>query len=201
MAKQEKLNFDSEGFFNERFENTAVLMWSTHHPAFTFAFYLNQLYGISLVRRDDIVPQSGDSRRSMLYSYQSNADHLAYFLIEQPLQKKGDIFDKVLLVIGADAFPTAQHIYDETSQPIDASLPFAAAGHNLMLRSFIETGIFESALFDFSDPDRPETTYFPSSTNNAALEKKRAKFLKEQRERVSDLIIQLDPLLPDYDSE
>ncbi|MBP5190829.1 MAG: hypothetical protein J6031_07955 [Bacteroidales bacterium] len=196
MAKQEKFIFDYEGYFDEKLENTAILMWSTHHPAFTFAFYLNQLYNLNLERQDDITSEGGNNK---LYSYQSDADHHAFFLIEQPTQGSSAIFDKILLVMGADAFETAQYIYDETSKSVGQSHTTSPSERDTILQSFIENGIFESALFNFSDPDKPETTYFPNNTANAALQKKRARFLKEQREKVSDLIMALDPLLPNFD--
>ena len=199
MARQEKLKFDYEEYFNEKLENTAVLMWSTHHQAFTFAFYLNQLYNLNLERRDDIEADGGTTYP--LYSCQSNVDQLAFFLIERPgaATLQGAYFDKMLLIMGADAFDTAQHIYDETSQ--SGSKLLTTPERDEILGSFVETGIFESALFDFSDPDRPETTYFQTTNGNAALQKKRARFLKEQREIVSDIILALDSLLPDYESE
>ena len=50
MAKQEKLDFDYEEYFNEQFETTAVLMWNTHHAPFTFASYFNKLYNKQLER-------------------------------------------------------------------------------------------------------------------------------------------------------
>lgn len=203
MAKKERLDFDYEDFFNEKLENIAVLMWNTRHPAFTFAFYLNQLYNLNLERRDDIASPNGDESRCTLYSWQSNVDQQAYFLIEQPIDTAnagGTFFDKILLIVGAEVFDTARRIYDETSQTIGIADSPTTPERDEMLRTFVETGIFESALFDFSDPDRPETTYFPSAARNAALQKKQDRFLKEQRDLISDLIIVLDPLLPDFES-
>ena len=203
MPKQEKLKFDYDEYFNDKFESTAILMCNTRHQAFTFAFYLNQLYGLHLERHDDItLGDDKDGSRCLIYSYQSNADQLAYFLIENPGGNGGqrrNYFDKTLLIIGPDAHEVAQHIYDEldTPQNGDGMMP----QRDEMMRTFVESGILESALFDFSDPDYPETTYFPDTKGNAALQKKRARFLKEQREYVSDLIFAIDPLLPDYDSE
>ena len=69
-----------------------------------------------------------------------------------------------------------------------------------MLQTFVDSGIVESAMFDFSDPDRPETTYFPKNTNNPTLQKRKARFLKEERKFISDVLMALDDLIPDFDS-
>ena len=70
-----------------------------------------------------------------------------------------------------------------------------------MLADFVGTGIFENALFDFADPDNPQTTYFQNADGNPALQKKQQRFLKQQRQYVSDLIYAIEPLLPDYETE
>jgi hypothetical protein len=200
MARQERLKFDYEEYFNEKLEYTAVLMWNTHHQAFTFAFYLNQVYNLNLERRDDI--ESGDGATLCpLYSCQSDNNQIAFFLVDRPAttSMQSEYFDKIMLIVGADAFEIAQNIYNETSQSGE-KLP-ASPEHEEILNSFVETGIFECAMFDFSDPDRPETTYFPTTNSNAALQKKRSRFMKEQRETVTDIILALESLLPEYDSE
>lgn len=203
MPKQEKLKFDYDEYFNDKFESTAILMCNTRHQVFTFAFYLNQLYGLHLERRDDILLDEGDDgTRCPIYTYQSNANQLAFFLIENPGGTGGKnrkYFDKTLLIMGPDAHELAQHIFNELDSPQNGGGTMPQRDE--MMRTFVESGILESALFDFSDPDYPETTYFPDTKNNATLQKKRARFLKEQREYVSDLIFAIDPLLPDYDSE
>jgi len=204
MAKKEKLDFDYNDFFDEKFEDTAVLMWNTHHQAFTFAFYLNQLYSLNLMRCDEKTLEGKDSPFDCsIYSYISTIDQQAFFLIDTTAaasnsKSSGIFFDKTMLIIGPDAFETAEHIYNETSQ---SSPTTTDNERNAMLQSFVDTGIFESALFDFSDPDRPETTYFPSSNISPSLQKKRDRFLQEQRKFVSDLIIAVDPFLPDFESE
>lgn len=203
MPKQEKLKFDYEEYFNDKLETTAILMWSTHYQTFTFAFYLNQLYNIKLERRDSItLERKSGNYDCSVYSCQSNADQQAFFLIENPKETTApNIFDKTLLIIGPDAHDFAEHIYNDLEATTVNNNDYITMERDEMRRTFVESGIFESAMFDFSDPDYPETTYFTDAKGNAALQKKRQRFLKEQREFVSDLIFALDPLLPDYETE
>lgn len=201
MAKLEKLEFDYEEYFDSMFKTTAVLMWSTHISSFSFAFFLNKLYGLTLQRKESVTlnRKSGDAE-CVVYTCQDNVLQTAWFLIENSvgpdgIQAANSIFDKVLLIMGPDAYTIAADIFNDIDkQPIDGY----DAEHIETRRSLIDSGILESALFDFSDPDRPDTTYFPH-TNNPSLAKKRLLFLKEQREYVTDLLLALDSLLPDYE--
>ncbi len=205
------LDFDYQGYFNEMFETTTVLMWSTNYAPFTFAFYLNKLYDIKLVRKDDISLKMPHSRNETMdcsvYHYQSNVEHAAYLLIDssnsvrdKKSKKKGTLFDKTLLLIGADSQELAKTIYEEMNGlPNYSSDPFVQE-RDQTLREFIESGILESVLFDFSNPDDLETTYFHNSLNDANLEIKRQMFINEQRNYVTDLMMALDDLLPNFDT-
>ena len=203
MPKQEKLKFDFEEYFNEKLESTAILMWSTHYQTFTFAFYLNQLYNIKLERLDNItIERKSGNYNCSIYSYRSNVNQLAFFLIENPNDNKvPNIFDKTLLIIGPDAKDLAERIYKDMVHKHITKSNYIDSEREEMRHTFVEVGIFDSAMFNFSDPDYPETTYFANTTGNATLQKKRQRFLKEQREYVTDLIFAIDPLLPDYESE
>lgn len=212
------LDFDYQGYFNEMFETTTVLMWSTRYEPFTFAFYLNKLYDISLVRKENIslnMPQSkNETMECSVYHYQSNVEHLAYLLIDssgsvrdKKSNKKGTIFDKTLLMIGADSQELARSIYEETNgamfwesntQEINN---LAMQERETTRREFINSGILESVLFDFSNPDELETTYFRNSLNDKSLEAKRQKFLNEQRNYVTNIMVALDDLLPNFEAE
>ena len=204
MAKQEILDYDFEEFFNETFERTSVLMFSTHHQAFTFAFYINQLYNMRLERRDDIVihRKKGDVKYSVFY-YQDNISHMVYFLVDSSSSmlaapSTSTIFDKTMLIIGPDAYAKAQFIYDDLNQSNINSESFVGQQRDELRNSFVNTGILESALFDFSDPEKPRTTYFTNSSS-PEIEKKRMRFLNEQREFVTDLFIALDDMMPDFE--
>lgn len=206
MAKQEKLDFDYEEYFDSILETTAILMWSTRHEAYTFAFYLNQLYNMNLERRDNIKIErkSGDLNCS-IFHHQSNLKRYTYILVDngnvQPTAKKNaTFFDKTLFIMGEEARSTAQRIYDEI-QTGDSTLGgFSDPDRDEMLKSFINSGILECALFDFSDPETPFTSYFPETQASETLEKKRQKFLREQRLYITDLFLAIDSLLPDYES-
>ena len=203
MAKQEKLLFDYEEYFNEMLKDIAIMMFSTRHPGYQFVFYLNALYNIQLERLKNITlnNKSGDINAT-LYHHKDNVSHQTFMLLDighdMSGRLKNTIFDKTLLVFGADAISMAGNIYDdlETSatQGIDQE-------HELLRQSFIDKGLIEYALFDFSDPDNPETTYFKNSRPSPDLLKKQQKFLKEQRTFICDLLLNLDDLLPDYEEE
>ena len=200
-----RLEFDYEDYFNDLFTTTAVLMWSTHHTAVTFAFYINRLYNKQLTRRNNITlhTKQGESRCSV-FSQQDNVSHTTYLLIDnpnhQPSSKNGTtFFDKTLLIMGPDAHKLAHLIYDDLDSPV-ATQPGNEA-HHLLRQTFLVSGVLEYALFDFSDPDYPQTTYFPTIANDLRMQEKRRLFLRRQREYACDLLLALDSLLPDYESE
>lgn len=211
MAKK-ILDFDYQGYFNEMFETTTVLMWSTQHEAFTFAYYLNKLYDIKLVRKNNISINTPHTRNIKMdcsvFHYQSNIEHMAYLLVDssksvrdKKTKKKGTYFDKTLLLIGADSQDLAKSIYEETSsQPLTNADPLIF-GREQTLSEFVNSGILESVLFDFSNPDALETTYFRNTLNDANLEAKRQLFINDQRNYVIDLMMALDDLLPDFGEE
>ena len=206
MAKQEKLEFDYEGYFNGILEDTAILMWSTHHAAYTFAFYLNRLYNLNLERKENVTfkRKSGDIS-CPIYCRKDTVKRHTYILIDnsgvQPETKKSiTFFDKTLLIMGDEAHNIARRIHDETGAADESGSIIEDPYRDEMLKTFVNSGILESALFDFSNPDAPYTTYFPDTPGNETLQKKRQKFLKEQREFIIDLIIAIDSLLPDYES-
>ena len=205
MAKQEKLDFNYEEYFDEMFEDTAVLMWTTHHRAFTFAFFLNQLYNLDLELRDNIVLQYKKKEIGCtVYSSQNDVDHMAYFLIDNseaslPTPKKTILFDKTLLIKGPGAQSKAEYIYSDLEQNSIADNNFVGQQRDELRNTFVNTGILESVLFDFSTPDEPDTTYFPNSQGDTEKEKKRQRFLKEHREYVADLFMALDSMMPDFE--
>jgi len=204
MSKNEKLEFDYEEYFDEQFKTTAILRFSTNYPSYTFAFYLNQLYSLDLERKDDVKLQIGaEEIPCPILSSENIVKKLTYIMIDcsdalLSGQLSSIIFDKTLLIIGENAHQTAQAIYDD--------LNGIGAGHaderrQAMLRSFIKRGILENALFDFSTPSMPRTTYFAQDAKTPELKKKRDKFLKAQREFSTDILWAVDSLLPDYETE
>ena len=206
MAKQEKLEFDYEEFFDETFERSSVLMWVTHLQAFTFAFYLNQIYNIRLERRENVVlhNKKGDLDCTV-FSYQDNVSHIVYFLIDSRNEtpsgtKKTIIFDKTLLIIGPDARLKGEYIYKDLDEHRTNTDNYVNRQRDELRDTFVGSGIFESALFDFSDPDEPRSTYFPTSYGNTEKEKKSLRFLKEHREYITDLFMALDSMMPDLDA-
>lgn len=210
MAKKKILDFDYQSYFNEMFETTTVLMWSTRHTPFTFAFYLNKLYGIQLVRKKNITLKIPHTRNGKIecsvYHYQSNVERVAYILVDssnsvREKNKKGTYFDKTLLIIGVDAQERAENIYNEMTPERKESNDYRVQEREQTRCEFINSGILEHILFDFSNPDELETTYFHNSLNDKDLEEKRQRFITEQRNYVTDLMMALDDLLPNFEIE
>ena len=130
--------------------------------------------------------------------------HNAFFLVSNdtppsPSRRNSIFFDKTLLIMGPDAFETAENIFNDLdpNNPVEKSDNLSR--HDRLRQAFIWAGILETASFDFSDPERPTTSYFHGPATNSKSLGLRSKFLKEQREYVSDLFLALDNLMPDYD--
>ena len=202
--------FDYQDYFNEMFEKTTVLMWNTRHEPYTFAYYLNKLYNIRLDRKKSISitkPNTGGEKMlCSVYQYQSAVEHIAYILIDSSEgtrgeDKKGMLFDKTLLLTGAESDRIGQNIYEEMLQGSGASKACQLDERDETMREFIDTGILECVLFDFSNPEEMETTYFAGGQGNKSMEAKRQRFLNEQRSLVSEMMIALDDLLPNFDED
>lgn len=204
MNRQEKLKFDYEEYFDGLFESTSILMWSTRYAAFTFAFYLNHLYEMNLEKRDDIIIEiNGEPHSCPVYHRQDNVSHQTYILVDNTwgdTKKRTVFFDKILLIIGADPGELAERILGDTTLA-SSSTGLLANERDAMIESFVNSGILESALFDFSDSDNPRTSYFPSTAVKESVLKKQNQFLKVHRTFVADLLLALDSLLPDFESE
>lgn len=208
----EVLDFDYQEYFNEMFETTTVLMWSTRHTSYTFAYYLNKLYGLELERKDNItigMPGGRDEElECAVYHCLSAVEHIAYLLIDSSKgvkeisgKKKGTLFDKTLLIIGDGSDELAQRIYEDMSLGPQMCKDYREEEREMRRREFIDTGILESVLFDFSNPEELETTYFQNTLKDEKLENRRQAFLKEQRNFVTELMMALDKLLPNFEEE
>lgn len=201
MAKQEKLDWDYEEYFDEIFETTGVVMWNTHIPSFTFAFFLNELYQLKLQRQECVsLKKKKATTKCIVYSYVDAVMHTTYFFIENGQSTPGAeranaYFDKVLLVMGPNGHETSRRIQHDLEPP---SL-FGNEDKSPEIKCFVDSGILESAYFDYSDAEYPQTSYFPQTNVNEALKKKQSLFLKEQKDYLSDLILAVDHLIPNFD--
>ena len=199
--------FDYSEYFESLFSMTSVTMWSTRYPAFTFAFYLNQLYGLELERRDDIVVSNAKKEiPCSVFSYQRNVDQLVFFLIENDPNSTQEIkqlsyFDKILLIMGPDAEKYSMNIYNDIMKPKPNSMNIAEIEREQLCKSFIENGIVEMGVFDFTDANDIRTNYFSSPATNETTKKKRLKFLQFYREYMTDLFVGLDELIPNFEDD
>ena len=204
MAKTVKYELDQQEFldyYEELLSETAVMMWETRHTAFTFAFYLNHLYGLHLVRRDSVtVFKKNVPLACAVYSHHDSVNHQQFFLIENSMEgmqrfRELSYFDKLLLATGPDARERLRCIYDEMYQPARTATGIVEAQRESMRRSFIDNGIVQCADFDFSDPDSPATTFLPYAAPDTPQYRKQQKYLEFQKEYIEDLLVQLDPYM------
>ncbi len=188
--------------YEEMLESTAILAWNTSYSAFTFAFYLNELFHLQLLRRNDIrLSSMKEDIQCSVYAYTDTISHQSYFLIENELASRQRIqelsyFDKTLLIQGAEAFERAQEIYAELKEPFHQSDDIIGMQREEMRRSFIDSGIVESIWFDFSDPDNPSSSLI---ADNVPLNKRQKKFIDFQKDYIQGIFIEIDDLLTDYD--
>lgn len=199
--------FGYDDYFNDLFERMSVIMWNTRYSVHTFAFYLNQLYNLRLERREDITLVSSKEPISCsVFSCCDNVDKSAVFLIENkktPLTsqpREFSYFDKTLLVIAPDAAEKTDAIYNDINRPPSSPADIYSACKEELRTSFIDNGIVESVIFDFSDPDNPVCSWF-QPTDYKALSKQRQKFILFHKNHTIDLLVGLDKLLPDFETE
>ena len=188
--------------YEEMLESTAILMWNTSYSDFTFAFYLNQLFGLELERRKDIsLSTMKEEIQCSVFSYDDKVNHQSYFLIENGLASRQSVkelsyYDKTLLILGADAFERAEPIYDELKEPMRNSVDLLAMQREELRTSFVNSGIVESAWFNFADPDNPESSIIAT---RSPLNKKQKAFIDFQKDYIQGIFVELDDLLPNYD--
>jgi hypothetical protein len=182
----------------EQLENTAVLAWRTSYTAFTFAFYLNQIFHMELRRCNDIQLSSmKEAIRCSVYSYSDPVDHLNYFLIENNMEDMQSVkalsyFDKMLLVNGAEASERADAIDEELKAPMRHHDDILGTQYEEMRHTFVETGIIESARFDFTDAEIPTASILDS---DSGLSKKQQNFLQFYRDYIQGILIEIDDLI------
>jgi hypothetical protein len=205
LAKQTKYSLSVEdvySHYDEMLETTAMLAWNTSYSAYTFAFHLNQLYGLELQRRDDICLSTlKEEIQCSVYSYDDMVNHLSFYLIENGLSSRQQVqelsyFDKTLLIHGPESFDRAQQIYDDLNAPERTETDLIAMQREALRLSFVNSGIVESESFDFSDPDEPRSSMIaPNTTPN----KKQQAFLDFQMKYIQGIFVELDDILVDFD--
>lgn len=183
-------------------ETTAILAWNTSYSAYTFAFHLNQLFGLELQRHDDIrLSTLKEEIQCSVYTYDDLVNHLSFYLIENGLASRQQVrelsyFDKMLLIHGAEAFDRAQQIYDDLNAPERTGLDLIAMQRESLRMSFVSSGIVESVSFDFSDPDEPRSSMIAA---NATPNKKQQAFLDYQKKYIQGIFVELDDMLEDFE--
>lgn len=205
MAKRNAFTLTEEEVnspYEEMLEITAILMWNTSYSDFTFAFYLNQLFGLGLERRKDIgLSTMKEDIQCSVFAFNDKVNHQAYFLIENGLASRQNVkelsyYDKTLLIQGADAFERAEQIYNDLKEPAHKTVDLIGLQREEMRCAFVDSGIVESAWFNFSDPDNPESSIISSL---APLSKKQKAFIDFQKEYTQGILVEIDDLLPNFD--
>lgn len=102
--------------FNElefNIQDTAMVAWSTQkYPIYTFAYYLNKLFHLELAREKEMpifVGNGCDHIDCIFYNYYDECRQLRFVLFEnlgngRSVHPQLSPFDKILLIIGRDAF-------------------------------------------------------------------------------------------------
>jgi len=207
MAKVNIFTELSLEYYDQLLCDASVVMWRTTHQPFTFAFYFNELYQLNLQRQEDIELTIKDKTVAFpVYGGREDINQMAFFLIENdPSTMSGDAqfsyFDKIMLFIGPDAAVRAGQIVDDLERPRpECDNCFVSQREDRRI-GFVEKGIVETALFDFSDPDFPTTTYFSLAAPGTTLRKKQKSYLDGQRKFVVNLLVALDDRMPNFEDD
>lgn len=201
MAKRKVFSLSNDDVlspYDEMLENTAVLSWNTSYTAFSFAFYLNHLYGLNLQRRDDITLSTmKETITCSVFSCNDGVNHQSFFLIENgmtAMQKvqKMSYFDKTLLIQGPDAFEIADGIYNDMLRPHSNAVDIIGMQREEMRLDFVNTGIVETVKFDFSDHNNPTSSLIKPGIPASSKQKK---FHEFQKEYIQGILVEIDDLI------
>lgn len=143
------------------YDDTAILLFRTHCMHYELAIALNEAYGLSLSRTDDIPLHEVNYP---CFVYYDNPSHMAYVMIDSLVEGQADkvfkFYDKLLLVRGIDAWDIQQQFYNDLTSPsAPLSRPNGGAPsyespakvqHRRMLDR-LSGLVFEPATFCFSD--------------------------------------------------
>jgi len=200
------LILDCTDEYTEELSTSAVTMWITRYPVYTFAYHLNELFDIELEYNEPLkVTIDGQESTLPLYLYQDTIHMLNYILIENISldinsqgQRAFSRYDKTLIINGFDPEIRMEQIRTELTSrtPFDSSIP--DMGREARRLDIMDNGIIESACIDFSDPDHPVTDAITLPQSGKRVQRLQ-QYLTDQTKFMRDVLMAADYLLHEFE--
>lgn len=205
MAKK-MLILDCTDEYTEELSTSAVTMWITRYPVYTFAYHLNELFDIELEYNEPLkVTIDGQESTLPLYLYQDTIHMLNYILIENISfdsntlgQRAFSRYDKTLIINGIEPEVRMEQIRTELTSrhPLNGGLP--DMGREARRIEIMDNGIIESACIDFSDPDHPVTDAISLPQSGKRVQRLQ-QYLTDQTKFMRDVLMAADYLLHEFE--
>ena len=155
--------------------DTAVLMWNRPHELYGLAVSLNGVYGLNLVRDDDLTVITGRGPvKCPCYTYTDNTRQLFYVLIGNPVFSGGlggrmNYYNAILMITGDYAWDCQSEIYSQVSGTVTVPPEFdwKATMRYEQLRELRST-VTQIDYFDFRDELSPISSVYAGFSENTA---------------------------------
>jgi len=155
--------------------DTAVLMWNRPDEIYGLAISLNSIYGLNLVRDDDLVVGTG--RGPIVcpcFTYSDNVRQVFYVLIGNPIFSGGlggrmNFYHAILMINGDYAWEVQREIYNDICGIV--ALPSEYDWKGLQKYDAIgnlKASVAQIDYFDFRDEEAPVSSVYANFSEKAA---------------------------------
>lgn len=155
-------------------DDTAVLMWNHPDELYRLAIGLNSVYGLNLVRDDDLmVCTAHSSIVCPCFTYCDNMRQLFYVLVGNPVFSGGlggrmNYYSAILMMTGDYAWNCQREIYNDIygTIPIPPDYDWNATQKYAALQS-LRSSVAQVDYFDFRDISKPLSSVYAGFSERA----------------------------------
>ncbi len=197
MATKYTLDIGNE--YDEELSTSAVTLWTTNYPAYTFAYHLNELFDLKLSYDEPLeIIVDGREATLPLYLYQDAIHKLNYILVENSTldinaqgQRSFSQYDKTLIINGFEAKERMEQLRADLTDRNREKQDLFDMRREARRIEIMDNGIIESASMDFSDPGNPilDTLVQPQSGKKSH---RLQRYLNNQTQFIRDVFMAVD---------
>lgn len=183
------------------FDETAIVMLKSSLRHYELAINLNRAFNLRLARVPDLQMPDGNYP---CFGYYSEQTRLAFVLIEKPnngLENKGfNIYDKMLLIGGRDAWKFQKRLYDSIHNPEKEPEPSDLLNHRRwVLNNQLISDVFTIDIFGFSERKGKFSSLYEGPEENCPA--KIDKYLKNLMKLLDNLFNELEASIDSDEDE